>query len=686
MNNIFVDNLNIDENSGFGNSKNFEYVDRFNTEYFSELIESADVISFDVFDTLLIRPVFQPTDVFLVMERQLGIPGFHDARIIAEQEARSAMHATWKTDEISLAQIYDALQLRGKSVTAASKAELMEREIEIEAAFLKRSPRVGAIYDLAVRMGKTIIAISDMYHSSAVIGRFLEQNGFKVDRVFVSCEYRASKHKGDLYGIVAQEMNVAPKQILHFGDNFHSDGSSALEAGVAGYFLPSIGSQLCYDHRFNQRAVSQLHEACSSNSSNQKNLFASVVLAYLAQFKARQPMASMAEHFGAMYGGPLVSGFAIWLNTMQKADNVRHLWLATRDGYITKAVWDRLGFDPAVASILHSSRRLTMMPALCNAFEKEITSLLNTGTTCTMKECIQRLDLGEESAELLDVLKRFVALDRPIDTPMKAKDALNALRNSSSRLQEIAKREKDAYEQYLKAEGFDPSSDAFVDCGWALSSQRRMEQMLGTTFKGYYIGSLAHAHLHEKIREFLFHKGEEKEWVTIAERGVELLELPFSSAHLQVCRFKADAKSPTGVSPVPILQAEQYDIVRSAFIRKMHLQIEDFADFIKPFIDVIPMEELQKGLFILFDSLVNHPTAHEYHELAILPHNRELGASGFATVGTFWQTGGTHYEKKTQQSLWKDYVRLGMISLRQNGLKLTWSTTKRVLRRKLRRG
>ncbi|MFW7266469.1 HAD family hydrolase [Gluconacetobacter sp. Hr-1-5] len=648
-------------------------------------MKNVDIVSFDVFDTLLVRPVFQPTDVFLFMERQTGIAGFHDARIIAEQDARSAMYAASKTNEVTLSQIYDALQIRGKSLTAGGKAELMGREIEIEAAFLTRSPRVGALYDLAVSMGKTIIAISDMYHSSAVIGRFLAQNGFRADRIFVSCEHHASKHEGDLYGIAAREMKVAPGQILHFGDNFHSDGSAALEAGVAGYFLPSIGSQLCQDHRFNQRAISQLHEAAVSKSSSKKNLFASVVLAYLARFKAEQPMASMAEHFGGMYGGPLVSGFAIWLNTMQRVDNVRHLWLATRDGYITKSVWERLGFDPNAASILHSSRRLTMMPALYSAFEKEIASLLNTGTTCTMQECIERLDLGEDSAELLKVLKRFVALDRPIDTPMRAKAALNALKNSSSRLKSIAKKEKEAYEQYLKAEGFDPACDAFVDCGWALSSQRRMERMLGETFRGYYIGSLDHAYLHEHIREFLFHKGEEKAWVTIAERGVELLELPFSSTNLQICRFEPDAKSPSGVRPVPIQQAEQYDLVRRAFICKMHEQIEDFADFIKPFIDVMPMEELQKGLFVLFDSLVNHPTEHEYHGLAILPHNRELGASGFATVGTFWQTGGTHYQQRQQQSRWKDYMRLGMISLRQNGFRLTWATARRVLRRKLSR-
>jgi hypothetical protein len=53
-----------------------------------ELILKAKVISFDVFDTLLVRTVLNATDVFMIMERESGIAGFHEARIRAEAKAR----------------------------------------------------------------------------------------------------------------------------------------------------------------------------------------------------------------------------------------------------------------------------------------------------------------------------------------------------------------------------------------------------------------------------------------------------------------------------------------------------------------------------------------------------------------------------------------------------------------------
>ena len=48
-------------------------------------VPSADagpkVVSFDLFDTLLIRPFVRPTDLFRLMERINDVPGFADRRI-----------------------------------------------------------------------------------------------------------------------------------------------------------------------------------------------------------------------------------------------------------------------------------------------------------------------------------------------------------------------------------------------------------------------------------------------------------------------------------------------------------------------------------------------------------------------------------------------------------------------------
>lgn len=645
-----------------------------------ELILRARVISFDVFDTLLVRTVLNATDVFVIVERESGVAGFHDARIKAEAEAREKLNEKTGSHEITLAEIYEMLRLP-QGLPADWPAErLMELELAVERRVLTRSPSIGAIYEMAVSSGKPVVAVSDMYLPPDFVQGLLNANHLPVDQVFVSCAYRKSKHEGSLYGEVSAALKVRQEEILHFGDNFRADCASALQAGVAGYHLPALRDQLRWDTRFNQRAIEQLGACAKRGKGAEHNLLASALLAHLSMFKAVSPAPSMASQFGAMYAGPLVAGFAYWLSVVAGADKVKHLRLATRDGYITEAIWRRLGL-PGRVSIFHTSRRLTLMPALVTGFEKEAASLLTASTKVTLSDCIRRLNLAHDG-ELLEVLSKITPIDRPIDGPRQVEAALKALHDCETVIQSIAADELEGYRAYLREEDFDPQADAIADCGWALSSQRRMEQFVGEKFRGYYIGSLEHAYMHKDIKSFLFHKGGEKGWVNVAERAVELLELPFSSLEAQICRF--DLQDGGKVKPVPIDHEPQYEMVREVFVKRMHRQTEAFADFIQPFLSTITLDEFREVLYILFDSLVNYPTLFEYHELAGLPHNREFGKSDFATIGTFWRVPDNNAAYVSQAGItrWRDYVRIGWISLRQAGLRVTWARVRRVVRRR----
>ena len=52
-------------------------------------IEEYDVVSFDIFDTLLKRNIKKPTDVFKYMEKKYNKEGFFNERIEAEKRARA---------------------------------------------------------------------------------------------------------------------------------------------------------------------------------------------------------------------------------------------------------------------------------------------------------------------------------------------------------------------------------------------------------------------------------------------------------------------------------------------------------------------------------------------------------------------------------------------------------------------
>lgn len=648
-------------------------------EALHDLIGKSEVVSFDIFDTLLIRPFSNPTDVFLVMERRLKLNGFFQERITAEKRARDINFAQKGSYEIKIEDIYKEIQLDGRKLSTEEIKKLIEEEIKLESQILKPSPHMMGIYNAAKNLGKKVIAISDMYLPRETILNILKKNNIHVDELFVSCEYKASKHEGNLYGIASNYMDVMPQNILHFGDNFKADYQSALQAGVIGYYVPSIYDSLYRDTNINQLAISQLHNASLRSNSNEKNLFASIVIGYLARCKADSKISSIAEQFGAMYAGPLVCGFMRWLDVMMRMDNVRHLRFATRDGYINKEIWDRLGFA-GKGDIMLSSRRLTMLPALCNAFSSEIGSIINSSSGSSLRECIDRLALPiADRDELLSRLSEIIPLDRKIDNPFIVSSTIKALEDSKEIILKIANKERESYIAYLNSIDFNPDHDAIVDCGWALSSQRRTEGMLETEIRGYYVGTLQHAHMHEKIKSFLFHKGENKDWEHISNCGVELLELPFCSLEKSICRLELDGEN---INTIFTCGDENYERTRSPFISQMHMQINEFADFLKDFIPDITVEEMRDSLFILFSALVMNPTSYEYYELSVLPHNREAGSSNFDTIGTFWKIGPQHTEHRHSSKL-TDYIRVGWQSLKYDGAKTTFARTRRVLRRKI---
>ena len=57
-----------------------------------KLIDCYDIVSFDIFDTLLFRNISRPTDVFKTMnkdiEEKFNLKDFYDKRVECEMRAR----------------------------------------------------------------------------------------------------------------------------------------------------------------------------------------------------------------------------------------------------------------------------------------------------------------------------------------------------------------------------------------------------------------------------------------------------------------------------------------------------------------------------------------------------------------------------------------------------------------------
>ena len=88
-------------------------------EEMKRMLNEATHVSFDAFDTMLLRPYVRPTDLFRHMELYFKADGFSKMRIEAERKARARYHR-----EITLDEIYDELD--------DSLQHLKDEEIEME--------------------------------------------------------------------------------------------------------------------------------------------------------------------------------------------------------------------------------------------------------------------------------------------------------------------------------------------------------------------------------------------------------------------------------------------------------------------------------------------------------------------------------------------------------------------------
>lgn len=160
-------------------------------------IKKYEIISFDVFDTLLLRDVYKPTDIFRILEmltkKEYGIENFFDERIDAEAEARKKVEG----QEANFEEIYVEIE----QVFPEHADYMKQKELDLEYEFIIANPFMKEVYNYAKKEGKTILFISDMYHGRDFIGKLLHKCGYATNNIFVSSEYRKNKGSMKLYEI-----------------------------------------------------------------------------------------------------------------------------------------------------------------------------------------------------------------------------------------------------------------------------------------------------------------------------------------------------------------------------------------------------------------------------------------------------------------------------------------------------
>ena len=204
------------------------------------------VVSFDMFDTLVQRPFFQPMDLFHMLDSYINefIPStdylvFTNIRMTAEQRARERKrinNPSW--EEITLEEIYQEVATLCPELSPYL-GQICNKEIELELKYCNVRESGRELLECALAAGKRVICTSDMYLSADILKQILKKNGIdQLDHLYVSSEIGLTKSTGALYTYVLKREMNSNGYMVHIGDNWNSDVIRAKEKGIHSFHLP----------------------------------------------------------------------------------------------------------------------------------------------------------------------------------------------------------------------------------------------------------------------------------------------------------------------------------------------------------------------------------------------------------------------------------------------------------------
>lgn len=216
----------------------FDWYDQIKTTICSDEIK---VVSFDIFDTLLLRPFFKPSDIFCLMDdyfneivNGLSYVDFQKIRINAEAYLRTKL--SMGREEITLDEIYSEIQ-NMFLLTDEQTKKLKDYETELELKYIQPRKCGMELYKLAKHLNKKVIYVSDMYLPHDVIIGLLKKCGYEEEQLYLSSDYMVSKSTGNLYSLVLKMEDCLSENIVHIGDNWDSDIVKAQEKKIRAHHL-----------------------------------------------------------------------------------------------------------------------------------------------------------------------------------------------------------------------------------------------------------------------------------------------------------------------------------------------------------------------------------------------------------------------------------------------------------------
>lgn len=434
-------------------------------ELFAMRLAKYDVISFDVFDTLIFRPFSSPTDLFFVIGEKLSYPDFERIRCLSEAKVRQRAFRRSGSYEVTLDEIYEEMSCS----TGIDKKNAMWCEIETETALCFANPYMLEVVRNLQLMGKKIICTSDMYLPEHVIRMIVEKNGYKgISNYFISCEHHANKGSGSLYKIVRQQIGGG-KTYIHVGDHPDSDVKQALKQGFGAEFYQNVN-------------VAGMLFRAEDLSTITGSVYRGVVNAHIRNGWHRY---SCEYELGFIYGGLFVLGYCRFIHEYVKKNRIDKVLFLARDGEILSKVYNRLYGEEDKTQYVYWSRlvatKMTASYYKYDYFRRFIDHKINQNFT--FKQILQSMELEDMLERLCNVFRESGWSEDTRLTSQNADKVKEFLLENWDEVLEHYVEQIDAGKSYYTEVLAGCKRVVAVDIGWAGSGALTLDHMVNRVWR-----------------------------------------------------------------------------------------------------------------------------------------------------------------------------------------------------------
>lgn len=486
-----------------------------------QAIDKCQIISFDIFDTLVKRNVGAPKDVFDLVEFEFNrnnptkkLEGFKTNRINIELAVRKSA----STEDITMDMIYEQFPYDKETCL-----KLKNLELEVERQVIVQNKAIKVAYDYAIEKGKIVIAVSEMYLPAEFVTELLINLGYtNISKVYLSSEVGKLKRTGNLFRHIIECENYESSNILHIGDAKRSDWIMPLTLGmnvfpIRNHYNNSLYHKYKKKQSFDERS---LYSFINNNSSgNRLNIIGYETL------------------------GPLLYGFCTWIHKIKEEKGLKRLLFLARDAQIIQKVYNCLYPEDDTEYIYVSRRALTVPLYHFENTWSDIVDLIPHATYLNISTLFERL--GLDVNKYVDAIKsNNIGLFEqfPFDSIKDDRRLLKLYEiiRTDIRINSLAEYENICI--YFRRINIS-NTDGIVDLGWKGTIQKCLENLFrrigeNVNFEGIYLGISLNQ---SNVNGFIYNPSDLNQLLNLRS-SLGLIEMFFSSDHGSLLKYDTNGE------------------------------------------------------------------------------------------------------------------------------------------------